>query len=223
MENAQIFQLAAGARWSNTIFILVWAAVLIFDVYFVRYTLRLIREVKGSSRQREEWKAARDTIFMMFLGLLDRAITGPPIDNSRRSMPDLNPKSRKGGTIAISLVAVVMCSAIVSFVTFTESPLQLAVSSKSVTLIYRLPWRDRTIPLDRITRVDLAQSQDKRDSTRVYYDLLIFRDGKEISISGGTKDPYESQLKSAYGAILTQLRFKQKSVPVAKSTASSSS
>jgi len=226
MDNAEIFQLAAGGRWSYAIFILVWAAVLIFDFYSLRYVLRLISEVKRDSHQRAEWKAARDTTLMMFVGIilgtLDRAISGPPIDHSDRFTLDVNPKNRKGGTIAICLTAVIVCSAIISLFTFTEDPLRLVVSPKCVTLIYRLPWRDRTIPLDRITRVDLAQSQDKRDSTRVYYDLLIFHDGKQICISGGTQDPYESQMKSAYGAILTQLHLRQNPLPVARATASSS-
>lgn len=110
-----------------------------------------------------------------------------------------------------------------SFITFTENPLQLAVSPKCVTLIYRLPWRDRSIPVDRITGINLVRYQDTRGfNTRLYYNLLIFHDGKEIRIPGGTQDPYESQMKSAYGAILTQLHLKQSSLPAAKATASSS-
>jgi|GEM_PF-6426663 len=60
MDNVEIFQFAASGGWSNTLLILVWAVVLILDVYLLRYTLRLMREVKRDSHQREEWKAARD-------------------------------------------------------------------------------------------------------------------------------------------------------------------
>jgi len=170
MDNVEIFQFAASGGWSNTLLILVWAVVLILDVYLLRYTLRLMREVKRDSHQREEWKAARDTSLMMLLGIfleaLDRAISGPPIDHSDRVTLDPNPKNRKGGAIAISLFSVVMCSAIISLFTFTEGPLRLAVSSKGVTLMYRLPWRDRSIQMNRITGVNLVRYEDKPDARR---------------------------------------------------------
>jgi len=226
MDNAEVFQFAAVGRWSNSLFILAWIAVLIFDAYFLHYTLRIIREVKRASHQRDERKTARDTTIMIVLELLGRMIVGPRIPGPAiddRDRLDLNPKKKKGGTIAISLAAVILWSGIVSFVTFTEQPLRLVVSPKGVTLMYRLPWRDRSIPMSRITGVNLVRYEDTRNfNTRLYYNLLIFHDGKEIRIPGGTQDPYESQMKSAYGAILTQLRYKQNPLPAAKATASSS-
>lgn len=227
MDNAEVFQFAAVGQWSNALFILAWVAVLIFDAFYLMYAFRIIKKVKRGSRQRAEWKTARNTIvylvFLMFIECLGRMIAGPPNSDEDRVKPDLDTRKSKGATIGLYLSIVLLWSGIVSFVTFTEQPLRLAVSPESVTLLYRLPWRDRSIPINRITGVNLVRYQDTRNlNTRLYYNLLIFHDGKETCIPGGSQDPYESQMKSAYGAILTQLRYKQNPTPVAKATASSS-
>ena len=185
------------------------------DAFCIRYVVRTTKELRRKTDQRAEWKSAAhaaleiaQTIFFAVLAGLSGGGYGASTGVATSGAS--NTKESKGSMVAVCLSAAVAFSGILSAITFDEQPLQLTVSPQRVTLLYRLPWRNRSIPINRIARVDLVQYKDWDDSRSFHYNLLIYHDGKSIRILGNSAEWYSGQMKAAYDIIQAQLRSRKK-------------
>lgn len=214
MENATVFQFAASGRRSNIEFNLIGAVFLVVIVFCLWYVVRAVKELRRDADHRAEWKSAAGTIveiatsvFFAVLAGLSGGGYGASTGIATGAASDA--KKTKGSNVAICLLAAIVFSVVLVSTTFYEQPLQVAVSPQRVSLLYRLPWRNRSIPIGRITRVDLVRYEDRSDHS-YYYNLLIYHDGKALRIICDTPDWYEAQLKAAYEAIEGQLKLRDK-------------
>jgi len=116
-----------------------------------------------------------------------------------------NTKSSPQQWLAISLLSFPLFTFLIIKAGYFEQPLWLAVSPQQVTLQYRLPWRDKSIPMSAITDARLVHHTYRENfRTGHFYILTIDHDGQSTNIWCNQRPFYESQFQAAYDEIERQ-------------------
>ncbi|MGD0388245.1 MAG: hypothetical protein ABSC42_04740 [Tepidisphaeraceae bacterium] len=118
--------------------------------------------------------------------------------------------TRPGRWLAISILAAPAFACVFVTSLLREGPLGLAISSDQIELIYRLPWRDKSIRMSDVTDVHLDR-HDFMDRAfhNYFYILEICHDGELTVVHCNHRSWYEGQLKAAYSAIQTSLKARE--------------
>lgn len=214
MSGTETFEINPGGRGSNIFLICGSAFFLIIVVACLWYAVRVIKELNRDPNRRAGWKAAEGSIFTMvwvvFLAVLAGLGGNQGTSEGIVTGYSANAKTSKTNMLGICIFGAILLSAAVLTSTLFEPPLQLTVSPQQVAFQYRLSWRSWSIPVAKISRVQLILYHDRRNRNRPYYNLIIYYDGTNIRLKGTDmiEDRYTEQMKAAYDAIDRQVRLR---------------
>ena len=206
MRDAQVFQFTSVGRASNVLFCAEAAFFLAMVAWCLRIFIRAFREVRREKTGKGEWRSAAGmvvtaigVVVMAVLAGLGGGAGSSGLSEGIATGHASHVKPNTGRMLGISILGIVVLSLFLAFGIFREQPLQLAVSPQQLTLKYRLPWRNRSIPISEISRVKLVEYHTRG----VYYNIIIDWGPNSIRILGdnATTDYYKAQMKSAYDAI----------------------
>lgn len=213
MGDTRIYQLDWSGRGSNILTAIICAFFILVILWCSRNLFCALRELRKSPKPKAKWGIVATTIlsaigviFWAVLAGVGGGAGSSGLSSGINSGYAANLKPSTARTLGISILAIIVLGAFVISATFFEQPLQLAVSPRQVELLYRLPWRDRTIPIEEIVSVDLLRYHDRRHNSD-YYNLIIRHDRETTRILGPTAPSYNAQMKDAYEVIQARLRL----------------
>jgi len=207
MNSAQVFELAPSGRADNIFTICGCGLVFIFLVGIVWYARRLALQLRQDSEQREGRKVLGSLFQLVqvifFAVLAGLGSGGGGASGSVVTGYTSRVKQTRAHMLGVCILGIIVFSVLLLQWTVFEPPLQLAVSPQQVTFQYRLSWRNWSVPVGKISRVDLIRYRDRHNRNRLYYNLVVYYDSTHIRIKGtpDTEDRYIEQMKAAYDAI----------------------
>lgn len=208
----EIFQLNPGGR-GYTIFMICGSAFfLAIIIAMLWYSVRVVKELSHDPNRRAGWKAAGGSIFTMVFVIFIAVLAG--LGGNQGASEGFvtgysaNAKTSRTNMLGICIFGIIVLGALLISTVYFEEPLQLAVSPQQIDFRYRLPWRNWSIPVSKISRVELIRYRDRRNHDRPYYNLVIYYDGTNTRIKGTDMiaDRYTEQMKAAYDAIEKQVQ-----------------
>lgn len=183
------------------------------------FALRVIVRTAASSLKepgkRTFWRSAGFIIFtwlsVVLLAAESTAASGSGSANAalQRGIVDGYSRTAKPSDsrkLAISILYILLLPYVFYSTILREDPLKISVAPNEVALLYRLPWRDRSIRLTDVTNVRLERHNTREPGGPDYfYIFVIEHDGIKTDIHCNHRTWYEGQLVAAYEAIKSQL------------------
>lgn len=220
MTTPRIYEIDWAGKGSNIFF---FACCLFFTFFIVLFLRTIIHNLKMVSRDRNErsiWASAGSLLLSLSSLILIAVIGGVAaryggsgsgalgagtegaVQGYARS---IKPNARSW--LAVSLLGFPLLTSFLIWSVSFEQPLKLSISANQVVLLYRLPWRDKSILFTTISDVILQRHDYLEHGTMHshFYTITIVHSGKATCIWCNRRPWYEDQLKAAYQGIRSNL------------------
>jgi hypothetical protein len=221
VATTRIYEIDWSGTGSNIFFIACCIFFAAGAALFLRIIVRNVRIVAHDNNSRTTWAGAGSMLIALISLVLFAVIGGVGANCGGAASGALgagtggfaqgyvrNVKSTSRTWLAVSLFGFPVLVTILISSGLFEQPLKLAVSANQVTMIYRLSWRDKSIPLKSITSVNLQRRNYLENGTMAshFYKLIIDQDGTFTRIGCNQRPWYEDQMKAAYEEIEANLQ-----------------
>jgi hypothetical protein len=189
-----------------------------FIIYFLRVIVRNIHGLRRDPTEKSIWAGAAKTLLSL-LSVIGIAVAGGVAAQSGGPGSGAMGAGTKGfaqgyssrvklgnkSMLAVSLLGFPLLIFVLIQTVLLEAPLEVAVSPTQVGLLYRLPWRDRWMPISSITDVDLKRHDyfENGITHSHFYLMTINSSGSRTKIWANQRPWYEDQIQKAYKEIET--------------------
>jgi hypothetical protein len=217
MGSVQLYEL----QWNGTVSNIATAAAVLFLIGWIAFCLRKfiqsVRAIRGRPDSRRQWGKAAGFLLLWIPLMLLTALAGAAASGSGDTASAAEAAGSKGALdgfgmnaqpspwlwLAISVFTIPLLSWLTVSTGYFEPPLRLRVSPTRIELLYRLPWRDWSIPMANVTDVHLLRRDyyDPSMGHTHFYTLTLDHDGRATRIQSSQWPWYEQQIQAAYAAI----------------------